>query len=124
MTWVLVALGAAVGAPARFLVDQAVQRRHRTRFPWGTFAVNMTASLVLGFVTGAVVEGGAGSNVQALVGAGFCGALSTYSTFSFEALRLAEDGAPKIALANVVASVLCGLGAAFLGAVVAKAIWG
>lgn len=80
MTVLLVALGAAVGAPLRYLTDKAVQSRHDTAFPWGTFTANIVACLVLGLVTGAVVAGATGTGVQALVGTGFCGALSTYST--------------------------------------------
>src|SRR5262245_53328581 len=102
MSWLLVIAGAAVGAPARYLVDRAVQARHGTVFPWGTLTVNVAASLVLGLVTGAVLAGAASSRVGLLVGTGLCGALSTYSTFSYETLRLAEDGARLLAAANVV----------------------
>jgi CrcB protein len=123
MTALLVAAGAAVGAPARYLLDRAIQSRHRAAFPWGTFVVNMLASVVLGFVTGAVVAEGAGRNVEALVGIGLCGTLSTYSTFAFETLRLVEEGSRRTAVANVVCSVVGGLGAAFLGAFSARAIW-
>ena len=59
MSWLLVAAGAAVGAPLRYLVDRAVQARHTTAFPWGTFAVNAAGSLLLGLVTGAVAAGAA-----------------------------------------------------------------
>ncbi len=120
---ILVILGAAVGAPLRYLTDRAVQTRHDTVFPWGTFAVNVVGSLILGLVTGAVVAGAATSPLQLLVGVGFCGALTTYSTFSYETLRLIEDGVAFYAVANVVISVTAALGAAFTGAAVAQAIW-
>ncbi|SEE08847.1 camphor resistance protein CrcB [Streptomyces misionensis] len=123
MNWLLVVAGAAVGAPLRYLTDRAVQSRHDTVFPWGTFTVNVVGSLVLGLVTGAVVVGGMSSDAQLLIGTGLCGALTTYSTFSYETLRLAEDGARFLAAANVVASVVAGLGAAFTGAVLAQALW-
>ncbi|MFZ3562132.1 MULTISPECIES: fluoride efflux transporter CrcB [unclassified Streptomyces] len=123
MNWLLVIVGAMVGAPLRYLTDRTVQSRHDTVFPWGTFAVNVTGSLILGLVTGAVAAGGASSQVQLLLGTGLCGALTTYSTFSYETLRLAEDGARFYAAVNVVGSVVAGLGAAFTGAALAAAVW-
>jgi fluoride exporter len=123
MTWLLVLAGGMVGAPLRYLTDRAVQSRHDTVFPWGTFAVNVVGCLVLGVLAGATLQGAASRSTQALVGIGFCGGLTTYSTFSYETLRLAETGSRFLAAANVVASVVAGLGAAFLGAAVAEAIW-
>jgi fluoride exporter len=120
---VLVLLGGAVGAPLRYLTDRAVQARHDTVFPWGTFTVNVGGSVVLGLLTGAVTAAAASHAVQLLVGVGFCGALTTYSTFSYETLRLREDGASFFALVNVVISVAAGLGGAFTGAALAMAIW-
>ena len=88
MTVLLVALGAAVGAPLRYLTDRTIQARHDSVFPWGTLTVNVVGSLILGVITGLPV----GHAVAALVGTGFCGALTTYSTFSYETLRLALTG--------------------------------
>lgn len=113
MTALLVALGAAVGAPARYLTDRAVQSRHSTGFPWGTFTVNMVGSLVLGFLGGAAAV--LTPAVAALVGVGLCGALTTYSTFSYETLRLLEVGSPTRAGANLAGSVLLGVAAAAAG---------
>nr|WP_272919056.1 fluoride efflux transporter CrcB [Streptomyces sp. SID4985] len=119
----LVIVGGMAGAPLRYLTDRFVQKRHDAVFPWGTFTVNVIGCFILGLLTGAVVAGAASSNVQLLLGTGLCGALTTYSTFSFETLRLAEDGARFLAAANVVASLVAGLGAAFVGTAVAEAIW-
>lgn len=124
MNWLLVMLGGAVGAPLRYLTDRAVQARHDTVFPWGTLTVNVIGCLVLGAVTGAATSGAASPQVQLLLGTGLCGALTTYSTFSYETLRLAEDGARLFAVANVVVSLVAGLGAAFLGVACAEAMWG
>ncbi|UGY92757.1 fluoride efflux transporter FluC [Streptomyces gobiensis] len=115
MTWLLVALGAAVGAPLRYLADRAVQIRHDSVFPWGTLVVNAGGSLVLGVLTGAVTGGAVGSGAQALLGTGLCGALTTYSTFSYETLRLAERGWKFLAVANVTATFFVGLGAVYFG---------
>ena len=123
MTLLLVVLGAAVGAPLRYVIDRTVQLRHGSDFPWGTCTVNLVACLALGVVTGAVVSGAAGSDVDALVGTGLCGTLSTYSTFSFETLRLAETDNRALAFLNVAVSVGAGLGAAIVGAAIAATIW-
>ena len=123
MTLLLVALGAVVGAPLRYVVDRTVQLRHGSDFPWGTCTVNLVACLMLGVLTGAVVSGAAGSNLEALLGTGLCGALSTYSTFSFETLRLAETGNRTLAALNVAVSVGAGLGAAIVGGALAATIW-
>lgn len=123
MNWLLVIVGGMVGAPLRYLTDRVVQARHDTVFPWGTFTVNVAGSLVLGVLTGAVIVGAATSHLQLLLGTGLCGALTTYSTFSYETLRLTQDGARFHAVANVVATVVAGLGAAFVGMALAEALW-
>jgi CrcB protein len=122
VNWLLVVAGAAVGAPLRYLTDRAVQSRHDSVFPWGTFVVNIAGCLVLGLLTGAVSAGFAGPRLQLLLGTGLCGALTTYSTFSYETLRLTGTGAGLYAAANVVASVVAGLGAAFAGAWIAGSL--
>ncbi|NEB74316.1 fluoride efflux transporter CrcB [Streptomyces sp. SID14478] len=122
--FLLVALGGAVGAPLRYLTDRAVQSRHDTVFPWGTFSANVIGSLILGTLTGAALSGTAGHTVQLLLGTGLCGALTTYSTFSYETLRLAESGAKFFAAANVVVSIAAGLGAVFVGVALAQALFG
>ncbi|MFI6010002.1 fluoride efflux transporter CrcB [Streptomyces sp. NPDC051243] len=123
MNWLLVIAGAVVGAPLRYLTDRAVQSRHDSVFPWGTFLVNVTGCLILGLLTGAAAAGAASPHLQLLLGTGLCGALTTYSTFSYETLRLTETGAGLYAVANAVGSVTAGLGAAFLGVSIAGAVW-
>lgn len=123
MNWLLVIAGALVGAPLRYLTDRAVQSRHDSVFPWGTFLVNVSGCLILGLVTGAVAQGALSSHLQLLLGTGLCGALTTYSTFSYETLRLVETGAGLYAVANIAGSVTAGLGAAFVGVSLAQAVW-
>lgn len=120
MTVLLIVLGAALGAPLRYLTDRAVQARHDSVFPWGTFTVNVAGSFLLGLLAALP----AGEGVMAFAGTGFCGALSTYSTFGYETLRLAEDGARSYAVLNAVAGVAAGLGAAYCGMVIARSITG
>jgi CrcB protein len=115
VTLLFVCVGAALGAPARYLTDRVIQARHDTLFPWGTFTVNVAGSLVLGVLTGVGVDHAVPPAVVAAIGPGFCGALTTYSTFGYETVRLAEDGARLLALLNVVASLAAGFGAAALG---------
>ncbi|GAA1123883.1 fluoride efflux transporter CrcB [Kribbella jejuensis] len=117
----LVIAGGLLGAPLRYVVDRAVQSRHDSLFPWGTFSVNVVGSLILGFLAGASTALPHG--VQLFVGTGFCGALTTYSTFSYETVRLFEDRARFLAGANVIASIVAGLGSVFLGVAVSQAIW-
>ena len=111
----LVILGAAVGAPTRYLTDRWLQSTHGTGFPWGTFTVNIVASFVLGLITGLSAVATVSPAVAVLIGTGFCGALSTWSTLGYETVRLAEDRAWTQAAFNIVVSVLAGLGAAGLG---------
>lgn len=123
MTWALVFLGGMAGAVLRYLTDRAVQARHDTEFPWGTFSANLIGCLILGFLAGATAAGAAPESVRLLVGVGLCGALTTYSTFSYETLRLAETGARFFACANVIVSATAGLGALVLGLTVAETVW-
>ena len=122
MTVVLVALGAAVGAPLRYLVDRAVQGRHDSLFPWGTFAVNVVGSFLLGLLAAGTLHTPA--PVLAALRTGLCGALTTYSTFGYETVRLLQDRARLFAVLNVGASIVAGLGAAALGAALAAAFAG
>jgi CrcB protein len=111
VTALWVAVGAAVGAPLRYLVDQAVRSRHDSAFPWGTLIVNVAGSLLLGFL----IALPANDTLLAVLGTGFCGALTTYSTFGYETLRLVEERAHLLAFLNVAASLVLGLGAAYAG---------
>jgi fluoride exporter len=122
MMVLLVAVGAAVGAPLRYLVDRAVQARHNSLFPWGTFAVNTAGSFVLGALATATLHTPA--PVMAAVGTGLCGALTTYSTFGYETVRLLQDRARLFAVLNAAASIVAGLGAAALGVALAQALTG
>ncbi len=110
-----VALAGAVGAPARYLVDGIVQSRARGVFPWGTFVVNVTGSFLLGLLTGLALHRGLGPVPQAVLGSGFGGAYTTFSTFSYETVRLIEDGSIREAALNALAGLAVGLLAAALG---------
>lgn len=123
MSVLLVLLGGAIGAPARYLTDLYVrewtlrQARDGARvdFPWGTMAVNAVGSLVLGLLAGAAAGGVLPGWVLTLAGTGFCGALTTFSTFSYETVRLAENGQWRSAALNVAGSLAVGLAAVGAG---------
>jgi len=120
VNWLVVVAGGMIGAPLRYLTDRAVQSRHDSVFPWGTFVVNMIGCLVLGTLTGAPTVG---PDLRLFLGTGLCGALTTYSTFSYETLRLTETGAGLQAVANAAGSVAVGLGAAFAGVALGQWAW-
>lgn len=116
----MVALGAALGAPARFLVDLALKRRFGEDFPWGTLLVNAVGSLFLGALTALPLS----SEAAAFLGTGLCGALTTYSTFAHESVQLTRAKARGRALSYVLASLCLGLGSAWLGLTVTALLLG
>lgn len=105
-----VALAAGLGAALRYVVDQLVQRRVLSGFPYGTLVVNTSGSFVLG-----LVAGGLTGSAAAVLGAGFAGGYTTLSTLTWESLALAEEGSVLEASLNVVGSVVLGLAAAAAG---------
>lgn len=123
MNLLLVAVGAAVGAPLRYLVDrfvmlQAMRPTTTTRpFPWGTLAVNVLGSFLLGVLTATPDR-----TPTLLLGVGFCGAFTTYSTFGAETSQLAAAGRRSAALLNIALNLGCGLAAALLGVLLARGL--
>lgn len=122
MTALLVLVGGAIGAPARYLTDLYVRKWTGGDFPWGTMAVNAAGSLVLGLLAGAAASGVLPGWVLSLAGTGFCGALTTFSTFSYETVRLAENGRWRSAALNVLGSLAVGTVAVTLGWVAGSAL--
>ncbi|MBS1847096.1 MAG: fluoride efflux transporter CrcB [Actinobacteria bacterium] len=121
-TWIVIAVAGSIGAPARFLLDRFVQGHTRGSFPWGTFAVNMSGSFILGVVTGLGMHGHLSKLAMSAFGTGFCGAFTTFSTFSFETTRLIEVRRWRAAAGFVGCSVGIGLTAAAVGLYVAANI--
>ena len=106
MRAVLVILGAAIGAPSRFVIDQ--YSRKFSNLPWGTFAVNVIGSFVIGLTWGTT------ENTAALVAIGFAGAFTTWSTFMLDIYLAIELKRYRIAAINYIGSLLIGLLAAAL----------
>ena len=115
-------IGGALGAPARFLVDGWIEPRVRSVFPWGTFVVNVSGSFVLGIVTGLALYHGLGDIPRAALATGFCGAYTTFSTFSYETVLLFETGEHRRAIGNALGSIALGLVAAGLGLAITAAL--
>ena len=111
----LVMLGAALGAPSRWLLDQSIQTRWERVFPLGTFTINVTGSLLLGALLGLATQGTANPQLIAVAGAGFCGGFTTWSTFAYETIRLTEEGARLQATLNASLSLAVGLSASAAG---------
>ena len=121
MTVLEVAVAGACGAVLRYLVDHAVQAMSGSDFPFGTMVINLTGSLVLGFLTGSALHHGVSSTWLTVAGTGLIGAYTTFSTFTFDSVRLAEAGRWVPSMLNVAASLVLGLGAAALGVALGSA---
>ncbi len=120
---IAIALAGALGALARYAVDGLVLRRGAGAFPWGTFAVNVSGSFLVGLAFVLLTERMAVSPwLRSALTIGFIGSYTTFSTLSLETYRLAEDGAWGLAAANVVGSMAAGLAALYVGVVVARAV--
>jgi fluoride exporter len=115
MTWLLVAVGGAVGAMSRFAIGQAVAPRAPGAFPWATFGINLVGSLILGVVMALTHDSDAGWRLRALLVIGFCGGFTTFSSFSYETLGLLEARAFLMAALYVGGSVAAGLFAVAAG---------
>ncbi|MFE6666378.1 fluoride efflux transporter FluC [Streptomyces sp. NPDC057697] len=119
--WLLVLAGALVGAPVRHLPGVDAKFRLHTAFPWGTFAADAGAALLLGFLSEAATDGDPGHRLQLLLAAGFHGALSTWSTFSYELLTCASARRVALAAGYPALTAGAGVGLSFAGAAVARA---
>jgi CrcB protein len=115
VTALWIALAGSVGALARFLVDGAVRSRWAPDFPWATLFINVTGSLALGVLTGLVLFQGDPTNLRLILGTGFCGGYTTFSTASFETVRLIQRGSIVAALGNVSGTLALTVGAGALG---------
>jgi len=123
MPYLLVGLGGFIGANARFVVARLVGALVETRFPLGTFVINVSGSFLLG-ILGAIVAQKMTPNSEAMrlaLGVGFLGGFTTFSTFEFETHALLEDGSWLTAATNMFASLFVGLLALRAGIVVARA---
>lgn len=117
--WVAFVAAAASGAVARYLTDRFVGDRTGGAFPWGTFVINVSGSFVLGVLTGLSLYHASPTTPKVVLGTGFCGAYTTFSTFSFETVRLLEEGTVAEAFTNALATVVLAAAAAAAGVALA-----
>ncbi|MBT1001134.1 fluoride efflux transporter CrcB [Paenarthrobacter sp. DKR-5] len=115
MTVILIGLAGGFGAGTRFIVDGLVRGRLRSALPAGTILINLTGSFLLGLVAGAVIVHAAPAELQAVAGTGFLGGYTTFSTASFETVRLVQSGRTGLALLNGVGSLVGAVAAAAAG---------
>lgn len=119
MIALLTFLAGAMGAVTRFGLDFAIKQRWRSPFPWATVIINVSGSLLLGVLAGIVLFDGGSPAWQTVLGTGFCGGFTTFSTASFETVRLARTGRTTAAAVNglgmLVVSVAAAAGGVTLG---------
>ncbi|BCW49241.1 fluoride efflux transporter CrcB [Arthrobacter sp. StoSoilB13] len=112
MTVILLALAGGLGAAVRFMLDGLIRARVRTALPWATIFINVSGSVLLGFLAGLVMEGQAPESLQLILGTGFLGGYTTFSTASLETIRLVQSGRMGLALVNGLGSMAISVGAA------------
>ncbi|MFJ5954824.1 fluoride efflux transporter CrcB [Paenarthrobacter sp. NPDC092416] len=119
MTVVLLAVAGGLGAAVRFVVDGLIRAKFKTAMPWATIMINVSGSLILGFLAGLVMRGHAPEALQLILGTGFLGGYTTFSTASLETIRLVQSGRTGLALLNglgsMVASVLAAAAGVWIG---------
>ena len=118
VVWTCATLMGGLGAVARFSLDRAVATRIGRPFPFGTLVVNLTGAMLLGFFAGLALS----PQVALVVGTGFVGSYTTFSTWMLETQRLGEERQVVAAFANVAVSVALGLAAAWLGQSIGAAL--
>ncbi len=113
-------LAGAVGAVSRFALDGVIRGRVKSQFPWSTLIVNASGSLLLGVVTGLVLFRHDPSDINAVVGSGFCGGFTTFSTASFESVRLLQRKLYAAAIGNAAGTLAVTMCAAAIGLVAVR----
>ena len=122
LTILLLGLAGGLGAGTRFVVDGLVRSRLRTALPVGTIAINITGSFLLGLVAGAVIVHAAPLALQAIAGTGFLGGYTTFSTASFETVRLIQSRRTGLALLNGIGTAIAAVAAAAAGLALASLV--
>ena len=120
--WIGLVVAGAIGAPCRYLLDGLVQDITGSHLPFGTFVINVSGSFLLGLITGAALYHAFPATPKVILGTGFCGAYTTFSTWTFETVRLWEEDGRREAVINAALSLVAGLAAAAVGLALAAAL--
>jgi len=112
---VVMALAGSFGAISRFVLDGVIRAKYNHTFPWATFIINVTGSFILGVVSGLLLRHQGLSDLGMVIGTGFCGGYTTFSTANFETVRLLERREYARAFGNAVGGLLATVAAAALG---------
>jgi CrcB protein len=121
--YLMIAIGGAAGAIARYQLAAVIQARIPAGFPLGTFVVNVTGCLVMGIAMTLLTDRlVVHPNWRYLIPVGFIGAYTTFSTFEYETFRAITEGSVMIGFGNIIASVVAGYAALWLGVVFARVL--
>ncbi len=124
MNVLLVAIGGAIGAAARYLAGLWIADRFGAGFPWGTFFVNVTGSFLIGIVLVLIERGTLPGEARLFLAVGILGGYTTFSSFSYETLQLLNGGDIRPVLLNAFGQLFVGLLGVYLGVVLARALGG
>ncbi|TDL46103.1 fluoride efflux transporter CrcB [Microbacterium oleivorans] len=124
LLFIALSLAGGVGAVLRLVLDGAIKARTRTAFPVGTLLINVSGSLVLGFVTQLALGGILDDTWRLVIGTGLCGGFTTFSTASFETVRLVQQRRYVLASVNAVGMLVAAVGAGLLGILLGRLLVG
>ena len=123
MKYLAISLGGILGANSRYLIADWAAQRFGAGFPYGTFIINISGSFALGFFMAFLQDRAfIHPNYRLFFATGFCGAYTTFSTFTYESLRLWQDGSFLLAITNLLGSLAVGMFGVFLGFVFGRMI--
>lgn len=123
MEYLVIGIGGILGANARYLIAGWAAQWFGTEFPYGTFVINISGSFILGLFMALLQDRALiHPNYRLFFATGFCGAYTTFSTLTYESLRLFEDGSFLLGFANIFGSVTIGMLGVFIGFVFGRMI--
>jgi fluoride exporter len=120
--YLVISIGGILGANARYLLANWAAQRIGASFPYGTFIINISGAFVLGIFMAFMQDRLVHTNYRLFFATGFCGAYTTFSTITYESLRLFQDGSFLLGFTNLFGSIVIGMLGVFLGFVLGRMI--